>query len=241
MIVLFRKGATYKLGGVLPIVSIPIGTPGEPREFNDFQWWAPTDKWNAWLKANPRDWQAEAIVYNQDIKKRLYESLVAEKEIDTKVLDFASFSALLEDESSEENTPDGSVSVSSAPAPDEDARKRYTKFTLAYNKLRKEGKIKEELKTDDLKKGSEYAIIWDLPGGDGTPVPETRAAYRSNVISELPNGALVKIEEALPFGKLPADEVSAGNVLVQVANFGAGVLSAGCCSWRNLSNWICSY
>jgi hypothetical protein len=227
MIVLFRKGATYNMGGALPIVSIPIGAEGEKREFNDFQWWAPTDKWNAWLKANPRDWQAEAIIYNEDIKKRLYETLVAEKEIDTKVLDFASFSALLEDESTEGGDSSGVTVGEGAPEASGDNKKKYTKFTLAYNQLRKDGTIKEELKTDDLKKGSEYAIIWDLPGDDGTPIPETRSAYKSNVISELPNGVLVKIDEALPFGKLPEDEITSGGALVQVANFGAGILSAG--------------
>jgi len=226
MIVLFRKGATYKMGGALPIVSIPIGAEGEQREFNDFQWWAPTDKWNAWLKSHPRDWQAESETYHEDLKKRLYESLVAEKEIDTKVLDFASFSALLEDEATEGGDSSG-VTVASEGEASGDERKRYTKFTLAYNQLKKEGKIKEELNTDDLKKGSEYAIIWELPSDDGTPVPETRSAYKSNIISELPNGVLAKIDEALPFGKLPEDEISASGAIVKVANFGASLLSSG--------------
>jgi hypothetical protein len=38
---------------------------------------------------------------------------------------------------------------------------------------------------------------------------------------------LVKIDEALPFGKLPEDEITSGGALVQVANFGAGILSSG--------------
>ena len=85
MIVLFKKGETYKAGGVFPFISIPIEAGGEKKDFNDFQWWAPTDKWNSWLKSHPRDWQAESETYGEDLRKKIYESLIEEGEINPKV------------------------------------------------------------------------------------------------------------------------------------------------------------
>jgi hypothetical protein len=223
MIVLFKKGETYKAGGVFPVVSIPVEAQGEKKDFNDFQWWAPTDKWNTWLKANPRSWQAESEETEKDFKKRLYESLVEEGEIDSKVLDFTSFNSLLEADAA---GSDSSVSVSSAEQPTEEQKKNYTKFVFAYNRLKEGGKIKDELNAASLKKGEDYAIIWDLPGNTGAPVVETRQAYRSKVVSDLPNGVLVKIDETIPFGKFQ-EESDAGNILMKIAGFGSQILAGG--------------
>ena len=223
MIVLFKKGETYKAGGVFPVVSIPVEAQGEKKDFNDFQWWAPTDKWNSWLKANPRSWQAESEESEKDFKKRLYESLVKEGEIDGKVLDFTSFNSLLEADAAGSGS---SVSVSSADQPTEDQKKNYTKFVFAYNRLKEAGKIKDELNAASLKKGEDYAIIWDLPGNTGAPVVETRQAYKTKVVSDLPNGVLVKIDESIPFGKFQ-EESDAGNVLLKIAGFGSQILTGG--------------
>jgi len=223
MIVLFKKGEIYKAGGVFPVVSIPVEAQGEKKDFNDFQWWAPTDKWNSWLKANPRSWQAESEETEKDFKKRLYESLVKEGEIDGKVLDFTSFNSLLEADAAGSGS---SVSVSSADQPTEEQKKNYTKFVFAYNRLKEGGKIKDELNAASLKKGEDYAIIWDLPGNTGAPVVETRQAYKTKVVSDLPNGVLVKIDESIPFGKFQ-EESDAGNVLLKIAGFGSQILTGG--------------
>ena len=223
MIVLFKKGETYKAGGAFPVVSIPVEAQGEKKDFNDFQWWAPTDKWNTWLKANPRSWQAESEETEKDFKKRLYESLIKEGEIDGKVLDFISFNSLLEADAAGSGS---SVAVSSAEQPTEEQKKNYTKFVFAYNRLKEGGKIKDELNADSLKKGEDYAIIWDLPGNTGAPVVETRQAYKSKVVSDLPNGVLVKIDESIPFGKFQ-DESDAGNTLMKIAGFGGQILAGG--------------
>ena len=223
MIVLFKKGETYKAGGAFPVVSIPVEAQGEKKDFNDFQWWAPTDKWNTWLKANPRSWQAESEETEKDFKKRLYESLIKEGEIDGKVLDFTSFNSLLEADAAGSGS---SVAVSSAEQPTEEQKKNYTKFVFAYNRLKEGGKIKDELNADSLKKGEDYAIIWDLPGNTGAPVVETRQAYKSKVVSDLPNGVLVKIDESIPFGKFQ-DESDAGNTLMKIAGFGGQILAGG--------------
>ena len=223
MIVLFKKGETYKAGGVFPVMSIPVEAQGEKKDFNDFQWWAPTDKWNSWLKANPRSWQAESEESEKDFRKRLYESLVKEGEINGKVLDFTSFNSLLEADAAE---PGSSVNVSSAEQPTEEQKKNYTKFVFAYNKLKEAGKIKDELNAASLKKGEDYAIIWDLPGNGGASVVETRQAYKSKVVSDLPNGVLVKIDESIPFGKFQ-EESDAGNTLMKIAGFGGQILTGG--------------
>ena len=223
MIVLFKKGETYKAGGAFPVVSIPVEAQGEKKDFNDFQWWAPTDKWNTWLKANPRSWQAESEETEKDFKKRLYESLIKEGEIDGKVLDFISFNSLLEADAAGSGS---SVAVSSAEQPTEEQKKNYTKFVFAYNRLKEGGKIKDELNADSLKKGEDYAIIWDLPGNTGAPVVETRQAYKSKVVSDLSNGVLVKIDESIPFGKFQ-DESDAGNTLMKIAGFGGQILAGG--------------
>jgi len=223
MIVLFKKEETYKAGGVFPVVSIPVEAQGEAKDFNDFQWWAPTDKWNTWLKANPRSWQAESEETEKDFRKRLYESLVEEGEIDSKVLDFTSFNSLLEADAAGSGS---SVAVSSAEQPTEEQKKNYTKFVFAYNRLKEGGKIKDELNASDLKKGEDYAIIWDLPGNGGASVVETRQAYKSKVVSDLPNGVLVKIDESIPFGKFQ-EESDAGNTIMKIAGFGGQILAGG--------------
>jgi hypothetical protein len=223
MIVLFKKGEIYKAGGAFPVVSIPVEGEGEAKDFNDFQWWAPTDKWNTWLKANPRSWQAESEETEKDFKNRLYESLVEEGEIDSKVLDFTSFNSLLEEDAAGSGS---SVAVSSAEQPTEEQKKNYTKFVFAYNRLKEGGKIKDELNASSLKKGEDYAIIWDLPGNGGASVVETRQAYKSKVVSDLPNGVLVKIDESIPFGKFQ-EESDAGNTLMKIAGFGSQILAGG--------------
>lgn len=222
MIVLFKKGETYKIGGVFPLITIPLEAEGEKKDFNDFQWWAPTDKWNTWLKSHPRSWQAESESAERDLRKRLYESLVEEKEIDPKVLDFSSFNSILE----EETSASSSVSVASSEPATEDQKKKYTKFVFAYNKLKESGRIKDELQTSSLKKGEEYAIVCDLPGNGGASVPETRQAYRTKIISELPNGILAKIDESIPFGKFE-EGLSTSDQMIKIAKLGGRIVAGG--------------
>jgi hypothetical protein len=207
MIVLFKKGSSYKDGETFPIIHVPVNAEGEDKDFNDFQWWGPTKDWNQWLKANPREWQAESEIFDdQDLRNKIYESFVESGEIDPSVMNFTSFNDLLnedEGDSTEEAT--------------DDEKKRYTKFILAYNKLKQEGKIKSSLEIDSLKKGETYAIISDTAEN-----LESRQAYKTQIISELPTIMLAKIEESLPFGEIK-DEEGGGNILLPVAQFGQRV------------------
>lgn len=222
MIVLFKKGETYKAGGVFPFITIPLESGGEKKQFTDFQWWAPTDKWNAWLKSNARTWQAESETSEEDFKKRLYESLVNEKEIDPKVLDFSSFNLMLEEESKNSDL----VNIGSTEPATEDQKKNYTKFVFAYNKLKEDGKIKDQIQISSLNKGEEYAIVCDLPGNDGSAVVETRQAYRTKIITDLPNGFLAKIDESIPFGKFQEGETTAEQ-FIKIAKLGGRIVAGG--------------
>ena len=207
MIVLFKKGLSYKDGDVFPIINIPVNSEGEDKEFTDFQWWGPTKEWNEWLKSNQREWQAESEVFSdEELRRKIYETFVASGEIDPVVMNFTSFNDLLnedEGDSSEEAT--------------DDEKKRYTKFVLAYNRLKQEGKIKDSLEIDSLKKGETYAIISDTSDN-----LESRQAYKTQIISDLPTILLAKIEESLPFGEIK-DEEGGGNILLPIAQFGQRV------------------
>lgn len=204
MVVLFKKGLSYKEGDAFPIISIPVNAEGEEKEFTDFQWWGPTKDWNEWLKSNAREWQAESENFtDEELRNKIYESFVDSGEIDPVVMDFKSFNNLLnEAEEGEEAT--------------DDEKKRYTKFVLAYNRLKQEGKIKDSLEINSFKKGETYAII-----SDTSENLESRQAYKTQIISELPTIFLAKIEESLPFGEIK-DEGD-GNVLLKIAQFGQRV------------------
>jgi hypothetical protein len=206
MIVLFKKDSGYKDGDTFPIINIPVNSEGEDKEFTDFQWWGPTKEWNQWLKSNPREWQAESEDFNdQELKNKIYESFVQKEEIDPSVMDFEAFNNFLNE--AEEDLEEAT----------EDEKKRYVKFIFAYNQLKQEGKIKNSLEINSLKKGETYAIISDTSDN-----LESRQAYKTQIISDLPNIILAKIEESLPFGKIK-DEEDGGNVMLPIAQFGQRV------------------
>lgn len=219
MINLIQKGQKYKMGDVFPLINVPVNSKGKQVEFTDFQWWAPTDKWEAWLKANPRSWQAESEDYSEE-KRKLYESLVEKKEIDPLVLDFEKFNSILEDEET--------VQPSSVPQANPEAKKSYTKFVFAYNKLMESGKMKGELDSNTLQKGSTYAIVADIPDTNNQPVVETRQAYKMKIVSDLANGYLAFCDETIPFGKLPeSSEDGNSGIIEKISQWGFGLAAGG--------------
>ena len=226
MINLIQKGVTYKQGEVFPLVTLPLESKGEEKEFNDFQWWGPTSKWNEWLKSNPdRKWQAESVEY-LDSDRKIYEFFVKRKEINPEVLSFDDFSSLLEAEGEQAVQMDGGDSPASP-----EKQKNFTKFLFAYNKLIESGKLKTTLDTSSLGKGSEYAIVGDLPNSSGTPIVETRSAWKMKISAELPNGYLAFCDEAIPYGKFPAESSSGGgdgaNAVGEIAKLGAQIAASG--------------
>jgi len=97
MVVFFTKeNSKFSQGQLVPFMEIPVNQEGEKVELNDFQWWAPTEKWDQWLKANPREWKAESE--NPIFKKstrEIFESLVEDGKINPSVVSFTEFSSLM--------------------------------------------------------------------------------------------------------------------------------------------------
>jgi hypothetical protein len=98
MVVFFPKGkSTFSEGQLIPLMEVPVNQEGQKVDLNDFQWWAPTPKWENWLKAHPRDWKAESEhpIFSKSTKE-IFESLVDEGNIDPLVVSFSEFSSLME-------------------------------------------------------------------------------------------------------------------------------------------------
>lgn len=216
LIFLPKGGAGISDGGSFPIMEVPMSADGaEKTTLNDFQWWAPTDKWQEWLKKNPRSWKAESEVFDQEeVYNMIMESFNSYDEDPESVMGFEEFSSLFEEEEKKENE-EGQVSVSK-----EEASKKLTKFTFAYNKLLEENKIELNLSLDKLTPSQFYALILDMVDDKGQDVPETRNAYKMKL---LPTDAkakfyLAQMTETALTGPIPDDQ-PIGTTFAKVAGF----------------------
>ena len=218
MVVFFPKDkSNFSDGQLLPLLEIPINQEGKKIELNDFQWWAPTPKWEQWLKSHPRDWKAESEhpAFKGSVED-IFESLVDSGEIDPQVVSFAEFSSLMEEEGKEEAGSEIS---------DEEASKRFTKFVFAYNKLLKEGKIVLNISFEKLQANVEYALILDLQGENGQDVEQSRNAYKFKPLQSSSTSKFVigEIDETILTGKIPegssiADTlIKTGKIVARVA------------------------
>ncbi len=193
LIFLPKGGQEFSRGSVFPIMEIPVsGKGGEEIELNDFQWWAPTEKWQEWLKKNPRDWKAESDSSAELTTDQIFELFDLRNSRD--VFSYDEFYSLLEQE-------EGKISK-------EEAVKRYTKFLFAYNKLTQENKITTSLDLDNLEKNKKCAFILDLAGEDGKEVPETRNAYGIKILPTKKNAKfyLGEIDETSLTGEVDSDQ-----------------------------------
>lgn len=198
MVVFFPKDkSNFSDGQLVPLLEIPVNQEGQKVELNDFQWWAPTPKWEQWLKSHPRDWKAESEhpVFKGSVKD-IFESLVDSGEIDPVVVSFSEFSSLMEEEGNDESGSEIS---------DEEASKRFTKFVFAYNKLLKEGKIVLNIAFEKLQSNVEYALLLDLQGENGQDVEQSRNAYKFKPFPSTSTSKFVigEIDETILTGKIP--------------------------------------
>jgi hypothetical protein len=218
MVVFFPKDkSNFTDGQLLPLLEIPVNQGGEKVELNDFQWWAPTPKWDQWLKSHPRDWKAESEhpIFKGSTKE-IFESLVDSGEIDPQVVSFSEFSSLMEEEGKEETGSEIS---------EEEASKRFTKFVFAYNKLLKEGKIILNISFEKLQANVEYALILDLQGENGQDVEQSRNAYKFKPLQSSSSSKFVigEIDETILTGKIPEDSsisdtlIKTGKIIGRVA------------------------
>jgi len=254
MINLIPQTDTIKKGDLLPFIFIPVNAPGRQVQFNDFQWWAPTQNWDAWLTSNPRSWQAESIEYPEgEDNEKIYEFFVDKKIVNPSVVSFEEFNLLLNEEENDQNQQQSGQSqqqnqqqTQNSPTVNATAqkitpenKKSYTKFIFALNKLKKAGKIKEEMSPEYLEKGETYAIIGDLPSADGSPVKATKQAYKMKVINEFNSSVLVSCDETIPFGKLPEDNGVEGeqSVVKAIAGWGMGLATTGVVAIGSITAW----
>jgi hypothetical protein len=219
MVVFFTKeNSKFSQGQLVPFMEIPVNQEGEKVELNDFQWWAPTEKWDQWLKANPREWKAESE--NPIFKKstrEIFESLVEDGKINPSVVSFTEFSSLMEEE-----VPSG-TEVS-----DEEAEKRLTKLVFAYNKLLNENKIITDISFEDLETNIDYALFLDLQGEDGKDIEQTRNAYRFKRLPSSDSSKLVlgEFTETILAGPIP-DGASMADTFIKTGKVVARVLTTG--------------
>lgn len=210
MILLFKKGSNFtgptKSGdksSIFPIMDLPVYDSGEKVELNDFQWWSYTDKWNSWLKANPRAWTAENDVPGEDLQQILEEIFSGNDpyrqffdfQLDTivnegRVASFSEFTRLFEQEETEKQSG---------------ANKKSIKLNLAIDKLIGQGTFKKEMDIDDLETGKDYAIVVDFTSEDGSPVPESRQALKFRKFRETDKFALGSTNFSIPLGKFEDD------------------------------------
>jgi len=219
MILVFRKGAVYKANpasegrntvkpeNIFPLMSLPLNVKGVATDLNDFQWWAYSDRWDKWLKANPREWTAESI----DPAKYDYNTLKEELEnrvrpISRYVSDqatnlitgekAASFTEYMKIMEANEDEASGS----------KDALKKYIKLGYAVDSLRKSGKLKSTMSISSLEVGKQYAVVVDFMDETQKPVAESRQALRMTKIKETSKLVLAKVDYSIPTGKIE-DEV----------------------------------
>jgi len=219
MILVFRKGAVYKATpasakrdtvkpeNIFPLMSLPLNAKGVATDLNDFQWWAYSDRWDKWLKANPREWTAESI----DPAKYDYNTL--KEELDNRVRPLTNY---ISDQASSLITGEKAVSFTEymkilesneeEASGSKDALKKYIKLGYAVDSLRKSGKLKTTMAVSSLEAGKPYAVVVDFMDETQKPIAESRQALRMTKIKETPKLVLAKVDYSIPTGKIE-DEV----------------------------------
>jgi len=239
MILIFKKGSKFtgpsKSGdksSIFPIINLPVYDKGESVELNDFQWWSYTDKWEQWLKSNPRSWTAESEENEEDFSKILEELFLENDPYkqffdfqldkivnENRVASFTEFSQIFEQEGgSTEGNKQSKESI---------------KLGFAINKLVKDGTFKKEMNIDELEIGSDYAVVVDFIDEEGNPSTPSRQALKLRKFRETNNLVLASTNFSIPLGKIPdepndfIDKVSefAGNV-VKGAGVGVALYAA---------------
>lgn len=224
MILLFRKedkfSYTDKAPSVFPLISLPTGQEGDPTELNDFQWWAETSKWEAWLKKNPRSWTAEAESYFQSA-----ESLLVELEqADDFYRQFFNFQTTSLFSTGKISSLDDFRDLYEAENTDA-ANSRYIRFTYALEALLKAGTLKTDLELDSLETGKKYAIVIQPLDEGGNPVVGGEQAIRFEKISARGKLIIAKADYSIPLDAEMPD--SSANYSNKILEFSRGVMNVG--------------
>jgi len=228
MILLFKKNSTFTAsqdpntpGSVFPILSLPTNVQGTPTDLNDFQWWGYTDKWQEWLKKNPRSWTAEAESYFQS-GESLLEELEEVEDFYRQFFDFQTNSIIT---SGKISGFGDFLKVYEAEEKSGDASKRAIRFMYAVEALQKSGELKDQMELDSLKEGKDYAVVFDPFDETGNAVSEGRQAIKFKKIKDTPKLVIGEMTYSIPLEMEPKTDAKA--YLLDVAEFTTQVLTAG--------------
>jgi hypothetical protein len=241
MILAFKKGLTYKgtVGGeepgseenIFPLMNLPLTLEGEEMELNDFQWWAYSDKWQKWLDANPREWQAES----EDRRFKKAESILeGAANFSNPVYDYVGDQ--IKNLVSGNKVQNFSSYINEAADDDSDinaeALRKFQKLNAAIQKLIKDGELKSDLNMEDIPEDSPQAVIVDFFDGEGQPVPASRSALRVTKKYEVGELILCEMDYTIPAGEVtdPEDLMEktmdyAKDAVIAIGAMGAGYLA----------------
>jgi hypothetical protein len=228
MILIFKRGSKFqgtigssdidKEGNVFPLISLPVNAEGSPTDLNDFQWWAYTDKWNEWLKKNPREWQAESKETSYEQAEKIWEDIFSQPDPYRRFFNFqvdsliekgklSSFSDFVKIYEAEE----GSSSAVS---------KKFIKLGYAIESLAKNGTLKNELELDSLQPAEKYAVVVDFFDEEGKPISESRQALRFTKLVDTQKFTLASVDYSIPVGEIQ----DADSLLKKVGEYAKVVL-----------------
>jgi hypothetical protein len=253
MILLYPSQTEYKIGSDFPFLTIPLDLANAQTEsLEDFQWWAYSDDFQKWLKANPRQWVADNVdtsVYKSEtelLESYLSLNQIPEEDKSSLKVKYTSFDDFVQamnevsDPASGQpaGTKQGEDKQNSADAA---YGKEAVKFHFAYNKLLSDGKIKDGLKFSSVGAGNDIAVFIVVEDPQtGANVDETLKAFRM-IPKESSGGSkiiLVETNETLPGGALPenSDAESVFKNVVQdgfkvAAYSAAGITLFGVLKW----------
>jgi len=253
MILLYPSQTEYKIGSDFPFLTIPLDQANAQTEsLEDFQWWAYSDDFQKWLKANPRQWVADSVdTSGYKSETELLESYLSLNQIPeegksslkvkyTSFDDFVQAMNEISEPTSEQpaGAKQGGDKQNSADAA---YGKEAVKFHFAYNKLLSDGKIKDGLKFSSVGAGNDIAVFIVVEDPQtGASVDETLKAFRM-IPKESSGGSkiiLVETNETLPGGALPenSDSESVFKNVVQdgfkvAAYSAAGITLFGVLKW----------
>lgn len=253
MILLYPSQTEYKIGSDFPFLTIPLDLANAQTEsLEDFQWWAYSDDFQKWLKANPRQWVADSVdtsAYKSEtelLESYLSLNQISEEDKSSLKVKYTSFTdfvqAMNEISDPTAEKPAGAKSGDDKQnSADAAYGKEAVKFHFAYNKLLSEGKVKDGLKFSNVGAGNEIAVFIVVEDPQtGASVDETLKAFKM-IPKESSGGSkiiLVETAETLPGGPLPenSDAESVFKNVVQdgfkvAAYSAAGVTLFGVLKW----------
>lgn len=197
----------YVIGSKIPLINIPLDrlNSGEEMSLEDYQWWSYSDDFRKWLKANPREWQAESMdlaFYGDSLDESL--SPVVNYH-GGRFMGFSDF-LLNEKDAPAEGDRESDASRETAA--------KHIKFNYAYHRLLAENAL-EKFRASEIGE-TQKSLFMSFAGeeDDTIGIPGTRQAYRSVGIKTGSDELnLISIDYAEPFSGEISDEASLKDIV----------------------------